>query len=128
MRGEKWDFTTERAGKANRPGSRIKAWPVKWLILLFLLACFLWSLVSPRPPRLAAQTTIKRSSSAIAVTSDGAFCLVVNPDSNSLSLIDTSTQEKIAEIVVSPSGDRLYMWPSRVRTTSPSWTRPLLRL
>ena len=109
----------ERSGKANQPGSRIKAWPVKWLALSFLLGLVLWGLVSPRPPKLAAlyplslgqrtkglsprtsaQATIKRSSSAIAVTSDGAFCLVVNPDSNSLSLIDTSTQEKIVEIPV----------------------------
>ena len=101
----------ERSGKANQPGPRIKAWPVKWPILLSLLACLLWGLVSPRPPKLAAQSTIKRSSSAIAVTSNGAFCLVVNPDSNSLSIIDTvrppsipprirGEEEKVVEIGV----------------------------
>lgn len=73
---------------------------MEWLMLLFLLVCLLGGLVSPHAPKLAAQAIIKRSSSAIAVTSDGAFCLVVNPDSNSLSLIDTSAQERIAEIPV----------------------------
>nr|MBC8255244.1 c-type cytochrome [Ardenticatenia bacterium] len=77
------------------------------------------------PPKLAAQAPPsfppnfggderggKRSSSAIAVTSDGAFCLVVNPDSNSLSIVDTvrppsappnpgrEEEEKVAEIPV----------------------------
>jgi YVTN family beta-propeller protein len=51
-------------------------------------------------PALASAGPIKRASSAIAITSDGAFCLAVNPDSNSLSLIDTSALEKIAEIPV----------------------------
>ncbi len=55
---------------------------LKWLMLLFLLACLLWGLVSPVPPKLAAQSTIKRSSSAIAVTSDGAFCLAWNKGSS----------------------------------------------
>jgi len=92
---------------------------VEWLILLFLFACLLWGLASPRSPKLSAQaTTIKRSSSAIAVTADGAFCLVVNPDSNSLSLIDTVTQEKVAEIgvgvdprtvAVDDAGERAYV-------------------
>ena len=73
---------------------------VAWPMLLFLLVCLLWGLLSPRPLKLAAQAVIKRASSAIAVTSDGAFCLAVNPDSNSLSIVDTSAQEKIAEIPV----------------------------
>ena len=54
---------------------------VEWLILLFLLIRLLWGLVSPRPPKLAAQAIIKRSSSAIAVTADGAFCLAWNKGS-----------------------------------------------
>ena len=54
---------------------------VKWLIPLSLLVCLLWGLASFRSPKLAAQATIKRSSSAIVVTSDGAFCLAVNPGS-----------------------------------------------
>jgi YVTN family beta-propeller protein len=90
----------ETGGKMQEARWQTKARPVKWLLLLFLLVCVLWGLVSPRPAKLEAQATIKRSSSAIAVTSDGAFCLVVNPDSNSLSLIDTSALEKMAEIPV----------------------------
>jgi YVTN family beta-propeller protein len=73
---------------------------VKWLVLLFLIGFLLWTVVSPRPLKLAAQATIKRSSSAVAVTADGAFCLAVNPDSNSLSIVDTVAQEKVTEIGV----------------------------
>ena len=65
---------------------------VEWLMLLFLPVCLLWGLVSPRPPKLealyssrtGARATIKRSRSAIAVAADGVFCLVANPDSDSL--------------------------------------------
>ncbi len=69
-------------------------------------------------PALASAGPIKRSSSAIAVMADGALCLVVNPDSNSLSLVDTSAQEKIAEIpvgldprtvAVDDAGERAYV-------------------
>ncbi len=42
----------------------------------------------------------KRSSSAITITADGATLLVVNPDSNSLTLVDTASQSVIAEIPV----------------------------
>jgi len=41
-----------------------------------------------------------RSSSAIAITADGATLLVVNPDSNSLTLVDTVTQLPIVELPV----------------------------
>lgn len=90
----------KRSDKANQSGSRIGACSAKWPISLFLLRSLLWDLASPHPPRLealyssrtGAQAIIKRSSSAIAVTADGAFCLAVNPDSNSLSVIDTSAQ------------------------------------
>ncbi|MBI4470153.1 MAG: beta-propeller fold lactonase family protein [Acidobacteria bacterium] len=43
---------------------------------------------------------LKRSSSAIAITADGATLLVVNRDSNSLTLVDTATRRKVAEIRV----------------------------
>jgi YVTN family beta-propeller protein len=49
---------------------------------------------------LAAPAPVKRSSSAITITSDGAMLLVVNPDSNTLTLVDTAGQEKVAEIQV----------------------------
>jgi len=42
----------------------------------------------------------KRSSSAIAITADGATLLAVNPDSNSLSLIDLGTLVTVTEIPV----------------------------
>jgi YVTN family beta-propeller protein len=41
---------------------------------------------------------IKRSSSAIAITPDGATLLVVNPDSNSLTLIATADGSVLAEV------------------------------
>jgi YVTN family beta-propeller protein len=47
-----------------------------------------------------APVTIKRSSSAIALTSDGAILLTANPDSNSITLIDTITWQVIEEIPV----------------------------
>jgi YVTN family beta-propeller protein len=42
----------------------------------------------------------KRSSSAIAITADGDTLLVVNPDSNSLSLVDLGTLVAVTEIPV----------------------------
>jgi len=42
----------------------------------------------------------KRSSSAIAVTADGGTLLVVNPDSNSLTLVDPVSRTVLAEIAV----------------------------
>jgi YVTN family beta-propeller protein len=48
----------------------------------------------------ADSAAVKRSSSAIALTSDGAMLLVVNPDSNSLTLVDTADRSVIAEIPV----------------------------
>ncbi len=42
----------------------------------------------------------KRSSSSVGITPDGATLLVVNPDSNSLSLVDTASLTLIAEIEV----------------------------
>ncbi len=42
----------------------------------------------------------KRASSSIAITTDGSTLLVVNPDSNSLSLVDTATNAVLGEIPV----------------------------
>ena len=42
----------------------------------------------------------KRSSSAIAITADGTTLLVVNPDSHSLTVVDTASESVIAEISV----------------------------
>jgi len=49
---------------------------------------------------MADSAAVKRSSTAIALTSDGAMLLVVNPDSNSLTLVDTADRSVIAEIPV----------------------------
>jgi len=45
-------------------------------------------------------TGLKRASSAIAITADGSTLLVVNPDSNSLSLVDLGTPHTVTEITV----------------------------
>jgi YVTN family beta-propeller protein len=50
--------------------------------------------------QIALPLHLKRSSSAIAITPDGATLLVVNPDSNSLSLIDTASLNLIVELPV----------------------------
>jgi YVTN family beta-propeller protein len=42
----------------------------------------------------------KHASSAIAITSNGATLLVVNPDSNSLTLVDTAGGSAVAEVAV----------------------------
>jgi len=60
----------------------------------------------------------KQSSSCIALTPDGSTLLVVNPDSNSLSLVDTATRSLLAEIpvgleprtvAVDDAGNRAYV-------------------
>jgi len=44
--------------------------------------------------------TTKRSSAAIAITQDGKTLVVVNPDSNSVSIVDTNALDKISELPV----------------------------
>ena len=60
----------------------------------------------------------KRSSSAIAITSDGATLLVVNPDSDSLTLADAASDSVIVElavgadprtVTVDDTGSRVYV-------------------
>ena len=74
------------------------------LILLIGLFGLSWLLVSQATggtdTRPLSAWPIKRSSSAIAITPDGATLLVVNPDSNSISLVDTVSQATVAEIPV----------------------------
>ncbi len=43
---------------------------------------------------------IKRSSSAIAITPDGATLVVANPDSDSVTLVDTGSRKVVAELAV----------------------------
>jgi YVTN family beta-propeller protein len=92
----------------NRPGRHGKI--VKRSIAR-LLAAFVALFVLPlvpgtRPSAMAAPDrapsprSVRRSSSSIALTTDGSTLLVVNPDSNSLSLVDTNRQNVLAEIPV----------------------------
>jgi len=53
----------------------------------------------PNRVGLAASPS-KRSSSAIAITADGATLLVINPDSNSLSLVSLGTLTTVTEVQV----------------------------
>ncbi len=46
----------------------------------------------------------RRSSSAIALTGDGVTLLVVNPDSNSLTLVDTDSHAVLDELPVGMPG------------------------
>jgi len=66
-----------------------------WLTVLALL------LLTLGPRRVADQPlAANRSSSAIAITADGATLLVVNPDSNSLTLVATTDRSVLAEVPV----------------------------
>ena len=76
---------------------------IRWSISLVIL-CILsgGTLAGGDAAALSARTApvIKRASSAIAITSDGATLLVVNPDSNSLSLVDLDQGNAVTEIPV----------------------------
>jgi YVTN family beta-propeller protein len=67
-------------------------------LLVFLVSCASIEPTAVTIPELDFPE--KRTSSAIAITSDGLTVLVVNPDSNSLSLLDTARLEVVAEIEV----------------------------
>ena len=85
-----------------------------WLSLAILLTL---QATLPHPASLQNPQSIKRSSSAIAITDDGSRLLVVNPDSNSLTILDPAAGEKLAELTVGDdprtvaleSGDRAYV-------------------
>jgi len=64
-----------------------------------ICVAFLW-FATPASHTADGFPGLKRASSAIAITADGASLLVVNPDSNSLSVVETATQAKLAEISV----------------------------
>jgi len=67
---------------------------------------------------VATDPVVKRSSSAIAMTVDGTTLLVVNPDSDSMTLVDAGNREVVAElavgvdprtVAVADSGNRAYV-------------------
>lgn len=70
----------------------------KWGIPLSVLAL----VVCASLPGTAASTSQvgRHSSSAIAITADGTTLLVVNPDSNSLTLVDAASHVVVAELAV----------------------------
>ena len=93
------------------------------LILLIGLLSLSWLLLASHVP---ARTNVlsnrsgpvKRSSSAIAITPDGTILIVVNPDSNSLSLVSLGTLTTVTEVpvgvdprsvAVSPDGTAAYV-------------------
>ncbi len=86
----------------------------------FMLAALLIVLLGSEYARGASLTpsSVKRSSSAIAITANGATLLVVNPDSNSVTLVDTASRSAIAElpvgtdprtVAVDDTGSRAYV-------------------
>ena len=91
MRGRRLT-TSDLAGFPKSVRSLLRLAPV------ILSACLL--LDAPAHSAVPRSAAIKRSSSAIALTSDGATLLVVNPDSNSLTLVDTAGPSVIAELPV----------------------------
>ena len=73
---------------------------VSFIVLLAsLLGLFLVGDAGTSPPGQDTAAT-KRSSSAIALTKDGQTLLVVNPDSNSISIIDLDDATAVHEITV----------------------------
>ncbi len=82
-------------------GRRLRKRPCSaWLPLASfgILLVFLTTL--PRQASLQNLLLVKHSSSAIAITDDGSLLLVVNPDSNSVSVMDPAASEKLAELTV----------------------------
>jgi YVTN family beta-propeller protein len=92
------------------------------LIILLVLVCSIGQTPTrinawPNHARFTASPP-KRSSSAIAITADGSTLLVVNPDSNSLSLLNLGTLATVIEmdvgvdprtVAVNDAGDRAYV-------------------
>ena len=71
-----------------------------WLPLVSLAIALMFLTTAPRQASLQTYRFVKQSSSAIAITDDGSRLLVVNPDSNSVSVMDPVAGEKLAELTV----------------------------
>ncbi len=65
-----------------------------------VLACGIWGCIWALVILFPLAASPRRSSSCLTLTGDGRTLVVVNPDSNSLSLVDTSSLKVIAEIAV----------------------------
>ena len=72
---------------------------------LFVVCCIalvllmLWAL-TPLSLGQEERASAKHASSAIAITTDGSTLLVANPDANSVTLVDTTTQTALVELQV----------------------------
>ena len=71
-----------------------------WLHFASLAILLAFLAIAPRQASLQTYQFVKQSSSAIAITDDGSRLLVVNPDSNSVSVMDPAAGEKLAELTV----------------------------
>ena len=80
---------------------RDRRWRSLGLLPALLILAGALLVVGP-PPRSSAgpPSPARRASAAIAITGDGATLLVVNPDSNSLTLVDPATRAVISELTV----------------------------
>ena len=74
-------------------GGRIRL----YLMLILLFSCLFSACLTIPESTLSSEsnTSEKRSSSAITITLDGKTLLVTNPDSNSLSLVDTAARDLV---------------------------------
>ncbi len=85
-------------------GSRVACWGYcgASLVLAFVLLGWAWMRAEAQraPAETPTNASPKYSSCAIAITSDGNTLLVVNPDSNSLTFVDTASQAAIIELPV----------------------------
>jgi YVTN family beta-propeller protein len=71
-----------------------------WLSLASLAILLVFLTTLPRQASLQTFQFVKQSSSAIAITENGNLLLVINPDSNSVSVMDPAASEKLAELTV----------------------------
>jgi YVTN family beta-propeller protein len=67
-----------------------------WAALLALLAC------GEAPPQHGARPAVPRQSSTLVLDAEGATLVVVNPDSDSISVIDTAGRRLRREIALGP--------------------------
>ena len=91
-----------------------------------LVALFALQLVATLPPVSgAARPTGPRASGSVAITPDGSLVFVVNPDSGSVSSVDTRIDEKVGEtrvgedpraLALGPGGHHLYVTSQRSST------------
>jgi YVTN family beta-propeller protein len=90
-----------RPPKCGNPGRRMSRARMCGHLALLLALCFtVLFLPVPGVQGSSGSGAVKRSSSAIAITSDGHLVLAINPDSDSLSLVDTSSAALVAELPV----------------------------